>query len=187
MSFDTAIDIMTSRKQTQLNNEELTIAHHDYNKGLNSYAFFKLHNNALGEDLVQDTFTKTWKYLVGGGKIIMMKAFLYHILNNLVVDEYRKQKHNTESLDTLIEKGFEPKDDVSEYMTDSLDGKAILSRILELPEIYKKVMYMRFAQGMSLGDISIITGYTKNAISVKIHRGLQKLKILCRPKLLLIN
>lgn len=41
-----------------------------------------------------------------GGKIDAMKAFLYHILNNLIVDEYRKRK--TVSLDLLLEKGFDP-------------------------------------------------------------------------------
>src|SRR3989344_5815961 len=112
---------MTSNKQSELNSEKLTVAHHDYNKSLNSYALFKLHDSNTGEDLVQDTFTKTWAYLVKGGKIIMMKAFLYHILNNLIVDEYRKQKHKMASLDTLIESGFEPKDDQSENLANFLD------------------------------------------------------------------
>jgi RNA polymerase sigma factor (sigma-70 family) len=107
-----------------------------------------------------------------------MKAFLYHILNNLIVDEYRKKKHETESLDTLIEKGFEPRDEESERVTNFIDGKAALRLIVNLPEIYKKIVHMRFVQGMSLKEISLITGQTKNAISVKIHRGLEKLKAL---------
>ena len=39
----------------------LTTAYHDYSKGLNLRAYFKVHNHELGEDLVQDTFAKTWK------------------------------------------------------------------------------------------------------------------------------
>lgn len=182
MPCGTAPNIMTSKKQTKLNNEKLTVAHHDYNKGLNSYAFFKVHDKAIGQDLVQDTFTKTWAYLVRGGKIAMMWAFLYHILNNLIVDEYRKQKHKAQSLDTLIEKGFEPKDEQSENLPNFLDGKEAMRRIIELPLIYKKVVYMRFAQHMSLQDISTIMGQTKNAISVQIHRGSQKLRVLCGLK-----
>ena len=73
---------MTQKQQTDIH-EELTVAHQTFNKGLNSYAFFKIHNHETGEDLVQNTFMKTWNYLVKGGKIDMMKAFLYHILNNL--------------------------------------------------------------------------------------------------------
>src|SRR3989344_9214854 len=85
----------------------LTMAHNDYEKKLNQYAFFKVHSHTTSEDLVQETFLKTWSYIVKGGKIETMKAFLYHILNNLIVDEYRKRKNS--SLDALTEKGFEPR------------------------------------------------------------------------------
>jgi RNA polymerase sigma-70 factor (ECF subfamily) len=132
----------------------------------------------VGEELVQDTFMKTWAYLVKGGKIGLMKAFLYHILNNLIVDEYRKKKYKTESLDLLLEKGFEPRDENSLGLVDFLDGKAAMNKISKLPKNYKKVMYMRFVKNMSLADISLETGQTKNSVSVKIHRGLQKLRVL---------
>lgn len=187
MSLDTASNMMVSIIQTQLNNHRLTEAHHDFGKGLNSYAFFKLHDSTSQEDLVQDTFTKTWTYLVKGGKIVLMKAFLYHILNNLIVDEYRKQKHKMQSLDILLENGFEPKDDRSEQLTNFLDGKVAMGRIGDLPLGYRKIMFMRFKQSMSLKDISAITNQTKNAIAVKIHRGIQKLQVLCGFELALNN
>ena len=51
-------------------------AHTDFHKGLNTYASFKVSSLALSEDLVQDTFIKTWSYLAKGGEIGKMKAFL---------------------------------------------------------------------------------------------------------------
>ena len=154
----------------------LTTAHNDYEKGLNSHAFFKVHDHVLSEDLVQDTFLKTWSYLVKGGQIDVMKAFLYHVLNNLIIDEYRK--HKTTSLDALIEKGFEPKDNDSERTFNMIDGKAALILIQRLPVTYQKVMRMRFVQDLSLKEISLITGQTKNTIAVQVHRGLARLKVL---------
>lgn len=154
----------------------LTVAHHDYEKALNSYALFKVSDRALGEDLVQDTFMKTWKYLVKGGKIDVMKAFLYHVLNNLIVDEYRK--HKTTSLDVMVEKGFEPSVDHRERLFNALDGKALIPLILRLPEKYRKVMRMRYVQDLSLKEMSLITGQSRNAMAVQTHRGLEKLKIL---------
>ncbi len=166
-------------KQNKQRQGELTVAHHDYNKGLNSYAFLKTHDHDIGEGLVQDTFLKTWSYLVRGGKIDVMKAFLYHVLNNLIVDEYRK--HKTASLDVLLEKGFEPTgDDNSERLLNALDGKAALLLIQRLPETYKKVMRMRYIQDLSIKEMSLITGQSKNAIAVQLHRGLEKLKLLYR-------
>lgn len=155
----------------------MTEAYHEYERGLNVYARFKVSDRETGEDVVQDTFMKTWRYLVKGGKIDMMKAFLYHILNNLIVDEYRKRKHATTSLDVLLEKGYEPRSgNSSEKLLDILDGKAALLLIAQLPEKYQKIMRMRYTQSLSLTEIALITGQTKNSIAVQLHRGLAKLK-----------
>lgn len=92
------------------------------------------------------------------------------------MDEYRKRK--TTSLDVLIEKGYEPKTRHSERLFDILDGKAVLLLIKRLPETYKRVMRMRYVQDLSLKEISLITGQSKNTIAVQVHRGLEKLKLL---------
>lgn len=154
----------------------LTRAHFDFDKGLNLYAFFKLHDRAVSEDLVQDTFMKTWRYLVKGGRVDLMKAFLYHILNQLIIDEYRKNK--LVSLDGLLEKGFEPRDDRSGRLFDILDGKAAILLIQRLPLKYQQVMQMRYVDDLSLAEMSAITGRTKNSMAVEVHRGLGKLRLL---------
>jgi RNA polymerase sigma-70 factor (ECF subfamily) len=105
-----------------------------------------------------------------------MKAFLYHVLNNLIVDQYRK--HKTTSLDTLLEKGFEPSVSDSGRLFNVLDGKAAFLLIQSLPKKYQKVMRMRYVQELSLKEISLITGQSKNTIAVQVHRGLAKLKLL---------
>lgn len=166
---------MTLIQQTQLK-EVLTVAHNEYGKGLNSRAFFKVGNHQVGEDLVQQTFMKTWMYLVKGGKIEIMKAFLYHVLNNLIVDEYRKGK--TTSLDLMMEKGFEPSVEDSSRILNVLDGKNALVLIKSLPKMYRKVMRMKYVQDLSLKEMSLITGISKSTIAVQLHRGLQRLKIL---------
>lgn len=158
--------------------EAFTTAHNDFSKGLNSYAFFKVSDRVLGADLVQDTFIKTWTYLVKKGNILGMRAFLYHILNNLIVDEYRKRKYKTASLDALIEEGFTPSVDDSTRIYNILDGKVAILLIKDLPEIYRSVIHMRYVQDFSLKEIAMITGQTENTISVRMHRGVSKLKIL---------
>lgn len=154
----------------------LSVAHVDYAKGLGSHAFFKLNNRAMSDDLVQETFMKTWKYLAKDGKIDVMKAFLYHVLNNLIVDEYRRRKSS--SLDVLLAKGYEPGADYSDRLIDTLDGKTAMLLIQRLPLTYQKVMRMRYVQDLSLAEMSLVTGQTKNAIAVQLHRGLAKLKLL---------
>ncbi len=169
---------MTLQQEAKLQGM-LTVAHHDYQKGLNARAFFKVNDRSLGEDLVQNTFLKTWAYLVKGGKIETMKAFLYHILNNLIVDEYRK--HKTTSLDALVENGFDVSVGDSERLFNTLDGKSASLLIQRLPEKYRNVMRMRYMQTLSLKEMSTITGQTTNTMAVQTHRGMEKLRLLYRP------
>jgi len=166
---------MTS-KQEKKQGEILTVAYREHGIRMNSYAFFKLDNHSDGEDAVQDTFIKTWNYIINGGKIDLMKPFLYHILNNLIIDQYRKRK--TTSLDYLLEKGFEPSTDPTPQLFNFLDGQASMLLIELLPLKYQRVMRMRYAQDLSIKEISLITGQSKNAVAVQAHRGLAKLKLL---------
>ncbi|OGZ46268.1 MAG: hypothetical protein A3J54_00485 [Candidatus Ryanbacteria bacterium RIFCSPHIGHO2_02_FULL_45_13b] len=59
---------MMTKKQDVQQKAVLTLAYHDYAKGMNSYSFFKVHNHATSDDLVQDAFIKTWGYLTKGTK-----------------------------------------------------------------------------------------------------------------------
>ncbi len=166
---------MPSKKETK-QQDIMSAAHFDFQKGLNSHAFFKINNKTISEELVQDTFLKTWKYLVKGGKILLMKAFLYHILNNLIIDEYRK--HKTSSLDVLLEKGFDVKTNNEVKLLDQLDGKKALLLIARLPIKYQKIMRMKYVQDLTLSEMSLLTGKPKKTLAVQLHRGLEKLKLI---------
>jgi len=172
---------MTTKQETRLQTV-LTSAHLNYAKKLNAYACFRLSDCSLGEDLVQNTFMKTWIYLVKGGKIKTMRALLYHILNDLIIDEYRKHKTYS-SLNFLIEKGFEPSTNNSEQFFNFLDGKASVFLIDRLPEAYKNIIYMRYVQELSIEEMATLTGQSKNSVKVRAHRGLKKLKLLYKCSL----
>ena len=173
-----------NQEQTREQTAAMTVAHNSYAVLMNKYAFFKIHDHAIGEDMVQDTFMKTWAYLIKGGKIDVMKAFLYHILNNLIIDQYRKKK--TASLDTLVEKGFDPGVDDSARILNVFDGKAAILMIARLPEKYKQIMRMKYIQFLSIKEISILTGQSKNAVAVQTHRGMAKLRLLYKPALAIL-
>lgn len=169
-----------NKKEEKKQNDLLTTAYTDFNKGMNGYSYFKVNNHSLSDDLVQDTFIKTWSYLVRGGKIIMMKSFLYHVLNGLIIDEYRKKK--PVSLDVIIENGYEPSDPDAQIKMDMFDGKIAILLMEKLPQKYKGVMKMKYVQGLTLKEMSLLTGQTKNTVAVQIHRGIEMLKALYEHK-----
>jgi len=166
---------MTPREATKLR-VNLTLAYHDYNRMLNAHAFLKLQSHEQGEDLVQKTFVKTWRYLVKEGKVHQMKAFLFHILNHLIIDEYRKPKMI--SLDLLLEKGSEPSIDDTKKLINLIDGKAALLLIQQLPLKYKTVLTMHYLGDLSVKEITTINKELENTVVVKLQRGLKKLRLL---------
>lgn len=169
-------------RQEELKNQiNLTVAHSDFQKGMIKYSFFKLNDHSVSDDLVQDTFIKTWSYLARGGNILLMRSFLYRVLNDLIVDQYRKKKPI--SLDNLLEKGYEKIDKSFENNINILDGKIAVMLVEKLSPKYQKVIKMKFVQELSLKEISLITGQTKNTIAVQIHRGIEKLRNIYNHKI----
>jgi len=167
--------MMTTMQQNLLGNV-LTEAHRSFQRELHARAFYKIQDPSVGEDLVQQTFMKTWMYLVKGGEVHIMRAFLHHILNGLIIDEYRRRK--TVSLDLLLEKDFDLDTGDTGRLFNILDGKSALLLIEELPIKYREVMYMRYVRMLSLKEIGLITTQTTNTIAVQVHRGLKRLRIL---------
>ena len=152
------------------------------------HALFRLSDRDRAYDLTQDTYLKAWDYIVNGGSIKQHKSFLYRILHNLIIDEYRKK--SSRSLDELLEdektaSAIEVR--LSEgsirEMEDSLDERDLIEqvklRIADLPEHYRDVLTLRFVDGLSTGEIAQTVGVTENVISVRIHRGIAKLRTLC--------
>lgn len=173
-----ALKVPTKLTKVQLNavRSAMAEAYNSYEKGLSKRALYKTNNTQTGQDLVQSTFLKTLLYLQKGGKIDTMRSFLNHVLNDLIIDEYRKNK--TVSLDVLQDKGFEISVDDYVRHVNTLDGKDIALLIPQLPLKYMAIIQMRYLKDMSLKEISLITGQTPNTVAVQVHRGLERLKVL---------
>lgn len=152
----------------------MMVAHDDYEQALIRRALYKTNDTEVSKDLVQTTFLKTLQYLRRGGKIDTMRSFLSHILNALIVDEYRKKKST--SLDALLENGFEPGFDDTKRTENILDGEQLIFLVPQLPTKYAQVIQMRYLKGLSLKEIALLTGQSENTVAVQVHRGLVKLR-----------
>ncbi len=153
------------------------------------HAFFRISDREHAFDLVQDTYLKAWDYVTGGGTVRQYKSFLYKILHNLIIDEYRK-KHSS-SLDELLENetiapAVEARlaegslQETEELFDERTLVETIRSRIPELPEHYKVALTLRFIEDLSTREIAETLDVSENVVSVRIHRGLAKLRTICK-------
>ena len=153
----------------------------EYADALFRHASYRISDRERAIDVVHDTFTKVWGYVRGGHDIKSYKSFLYKVLNNLIIDEYRRRKEL--SLDAILE---ETDNDVGafdelstagiEEITFSLDAKLAAELLHEVPLKYREVLVLRFIDGLGPKEISELIEETENVISVRIHRGLKVLK-----------
>lgn len=149
-------------------------AYDTYNDAIFRYCLFETSNRQVALDLTQETFIKVWQYLEKGQEIEHIKAFLYRVAGNLVIDYRRKKK--TSSLDDMLEEGFDVEHDERESIMDGFDSKKLVELLQSLGETYRDVIIMRFIEDLSIKEIAHITGESENNISVRIHRGTEKLR-----------
>lgn len=151
------------------------------------HAMYRVSNRERALDLTQDAFLKTWDYLQGGGEVREFKSFLYRILNNLIIDEYRKKKSS--SLDEILENDTGAMEARLSHGSvreteEEFDEQAMLlqirAHIPELPDTYREVITMRYIDDFSPKEIASMIGISENVVSVRIHRGTHKLRLLCK-------
>ena len=154
--------------------EQFLTAHDAYADALFRHCYFRIYDRELAKDLVQETFCRTWIYLSQGKEIENIRAFLYRILHNVIVDEIRRKK--SLSLDQLMEEGFAPKDESVPDLEQRLVVKDVVQKLKILDESYRNIVQMRFIDDLSLKEISSALGVSENVVSVRIHRGMKKLR-----------
>lgn len=142
------------------------------------HCYFRVYDREKARDLAQEAFARTWEYLAAGKEVDNLKAFIYRVAGNLVIDASRRARPL--SLDALMEDGFIPAAETTAgEVTDaptSADAALMLDRLAVLDEPYRSAVTMRYLEGLAPGEIAAITGETENVISVRIHRGVKKLR-----------
>jgi RNA polymerase sigma-70 factor (ECF subfamily) len=161
--------------------ERFLKAFEEYSDALFRHAFLRISDRERAIDIVHDAYTKVWSYVRSGNEVESFRPFLYKVLNNLIIDEYRKTKES--SLDALLEADgvdegtFEDLTSNSvESLAATLDGKKAFELLDELPDTYREVIILRFVDDLGPKEIATLIEESENVVSVRIHRGLRLLR-----------
>ena len=155
--------------------EQFLKAYDDYADAIFRHCYFRVFSRERARELMQETFTRTWEYAIKGKAIENIRAFLYRVANNLIIDESRKKKEI--SLDALQEKGFSPSQPQGyKRIENVLEGKYAIEKLMMLDQKYRKAVLMRYVDDLMPKEIAEILGESENVISVRIHRGMEQLR-----------
>jgi len=145
------------------------------------FCFLRTSDREVAIDLTQEAFVRLWDTLSkGDADISNHRAFLFTIARHLVIDWYRKKK--PVSLDALEEDGEDsPGESVARFESTAeidSDARRLIDTMQQLEEPYRQAVHLRYVDELKPREIAEMLGESVNVISVRINRGLHKLRIL---------
>ena len=152
--------------------ELLTILFDRYNVRIYNFFNKMCRNKMVSEDLTQDVFIKVIKYRTSY-KSGNFAAWIYTIARNIFSSHYQKtKKERSNVIDD--DKLFANEKLVSESNQDELDH--LQKALLKLSNSDRELIVMHRFQEIKYEQIAQIIDSTENAVKVKVHRALKKLK-----------
>lgn len=150
-----------------------------YADDLHRYARWLCRDNHRAEDLVQETFLRSWRGFAGLRKTGSAKAWLITTLRR----EYFR--HRTELREVELESLDELEgDDWSAGEAPRLEGKIDAERCLDkLPEQYREVLFLQLHFGYSTAEIAELLHTTEPAIANRLLRARRALMLSASQKI----
>jgi len=155
------------------------------------FAYIRLYirDQALAEDLFQDTFLKVIQSVKSGkyydnGKFI---SWVMRIAHNLIIDHFRRVKPlNTVSNDDYESDLFNSKKlaeaTVEDHMIKKQIQKDIRKLISQLPEDQREVVILRHYSGLSFKEIADITDVSINTALGRMRYALINMRKMMEEK-----
>jgi RNA polymerase sigma-70 factor (ECF subfamily) len=156
------------RQTTSKNNDKLKLesAFRAHYSNLVQFAYFKVSDKEKAKDLVQECFVKLWEnksVFEEGGNI---KAFLFKILNNAIIDFYRTKK---------AEIGPVSEEDIAgeEKERSALENDHVQDRLNLLPVDIKTVFLLNKYSGFKYAEIAETLAISVKTVEAKMGKALK--------------
>ena len=138
--------------------------YNSYADALYAYGMGFGFDNETVKDVIHDIFLDIMTRQVDLGRIVNIKAYLFRIVHNRLVDLHRSRVSLT-SLDAMIE---------SEHVLRI--RQTIESLLNQLSPKQREALLLRFVYEMEYDDIAVILDATPHAVRKFVSKGLGKLR-----------
>ena len=141
----------------------------DYKSSLLGYINKRVENEDDAKDILQEVLLKSYQYCSKGKTVVYLKAWLYKITHNAIID-YHKKSNKTVAFDTDV---VELENENSSFGEASEYIKVLLKL---LPSNYATPIYMSDIDGIDQKVIAENLGLTLPNTKSRIQRARVKLK-----------
>ncbi len=129
----------------------------------------------LAEDLIQETYAKVLE-TSKNKDIVIQKAYIYKIAQNLVIDKARKDKKFTQTSYEEENHSIPESDRPEGILNDENMQDKLKECIRNLSNQNKKAFVLHFYKGYSRKEIAEIMNISINAVEKNITRATLKIK-----------
>lgn len=139
------------------------------------YIHRHLGHDATAEDLTAEVFRRFLEQIAAGnGPTSNLKAWLYRVAHNLMVDELRRGKHRRhEPLDEDLPASEPP---VGEQAIQAAMKRDLQHALLQLSPKQQAVLTLKFQQGLENEEIARALGMNTGTVRALQQRGLRTLQ-----------
>lgn len=129
---------------------------------------------------MSETFVRAWETMrVKAAEIRHLKAFLYRVADNLIVDHYRKNARAAVPISEELEETLASPGNPHDALDRVLAGDRLAERLSRLRPETRDLLVMRYVDDLPIGHIAERVGKKKNAVYVALHRAVKELQQLC--------
>jgi len=143
------------------------------------FIYFKVNSAQDAEDLTSEVFLKTWNYITETEEEIEnLRALLYRIARNLVVDFYRaKSKRDLVQDDQIMEAiPDERQQNLLSGIDQSIELEIVDVALKKMKDEYREVIVLRYIEELSISEIAKILDKSKGSVRVLLHRAIKVAK-----------
>jgi RNA polymerase sigma factor (sigma-70 family) len=171
---------MTRNEKKELFEKELL----PHINALSTFAYHLTYNEQDGQDLVQETYLKAFKSLDHYEPGTNSKAWLFKILKNAYINEYRKNARRPSQVDfeegmvfSQEKTGISARtSDLRKDIFDNLLGDEVTWAINSLPVDFRTVILLCDVEGFSYEEIAAIVEIPLGTVRSRLHRARKVLK-----------
>jgi len=148
-------------------------------------ALYLVKNRSNADDLAQETYLRAFKFLREDREISNEKAWLFKILINTFINQYRKEKKEPSLVDFNSIESFHESIEEEVLMSPIMENEAEFNKLLDddvkkalegLPDDFRMVILLSTVEGFSYKEISDMVKCPIGTVMSRMYRGRRMLK-----------